>query len=55
MLCLLGAAGPASGALKTLAQAGKVGGALLGGEGLAALIGNLAGNAGSSDPAASNG
>ncbi len=52
---LLGAAGPATGALKNLAQAGKAGQELLGGEGLAAMIGNLAGNAATSEPVTPNG
>lgn len=52
---VLGAAGPATGALKNLAQAGKSGQEMLGGEGLAALIGNLAGSPAASEPVASNG
>ena len=52
---MLGAVGPATGALKNLAQAGKAGASVLGGEGLAAMIGNLAENAAPNDAAASNG
>ena len=52
---MLGAAGPATGALKNLAQAGQAGASVLGGEGLAAMIGNLARNAAPNDAAASNG
>ncbi|MEX0809523.1 MAG: portal protein [Dongiaceae bacterium] len=40
---LAGAAGPISGALKNLAAAGKSGQDMLGGEGLAALLGSVAG------------
>jgi hypothetical protein len=52
---LLGAAGPAIGALKNLVQAGKGGQDLLGGEGLAAMIGNLAGNAAAGEAGTPNG
>ena len=52
---MLGAAGPATGALKNLAQAGQADASVLGGEGLAAMIGNLAGSAAPNDAAASNG